>query len=70
MRISRLTRHMAGGISSSNSTEAPRHRGTETVYRAWQQKILAYKEYWRTSKFRERYAVGEPMISFRVLVIT
>ncbi len=45
-------------------------RGTETVYRAWQQKVLAYKEYWRSGKFGQRYAVGEPTTSFRVLVIT
>jgi hypothetical protein len=45
-------------------------RGTETIYRAWQQKVLAYKEYWRGGKFRQRYGVGDPNAAFRVLVIT
>jgi hypothetical protein len=45
-------------------------RGTETIYRAWQQKVLAYKEYWRSGKFAQRYAKGEGRPSFRVLVIT
>lgn len=44
-------------------------RGTETIYRAWQQKVLAYKEYWRSGKFGQRYAQGEPTTSFRVLAI-
>jgi hypothetical protein len=45
-------------------------RGTETIYRAWQQKVLAYKAYWRSGKFGQRYAQEEPTTSFRVLVIT
>jgi hypothetical protein len=45
-------------------------RGTETIYRAWQQKILAYKEYWRGGKFRQRYCADDGAASFRVLAVT
>jgi hypothetical protein len=44
-------------------------RGTETIYRAWQQKVLAYKAYWRSGKLGQRYEAGEPATSFRVLTI-
>jgi hypothetical protein len=45
-------------------------RGTETIYRAWQQKILAYKEYWRSGKFHQPYGVEDSAASFQVLAIT
>lgn len=44
-------------------------RGTETIWRAWQRKILAYKEYFLSGKFAKRYGAGTPSIGFRVLVV-
>jgi Replication-relaxation len=42
-------------------------RGTETIGRGWQRKILAYKAYLRSGLFHQTYGV-DPRAGFRVLV--
>ena len=42
-------------------------RGTETIGRGWQRKILAYKAYLQSGQFHNRYRV-DPKVGFRVLV--